>query len=139
MYEDPRDERTLLGLTAVAVLAAIAAALAWPAAPHDAQALAAEEAEFATPLPEAQWIATETPGEEMLVRRRSRAVEAAAARRAEEAELEALVRRSEDAVERTRRAAAKLEASSRALRPTLEDTLDTAPSGAGSAAPRPAH
>jgi hypothetical protein len=139
MYEDPRDERTLLGLTAVAVLAAICAALAWPAAPQDAQPLASEEAEFAALLPEAQWIATETPGEEMLVRRRSRSVEAAARRRAEEAELEALVRRSEDAIERTRRAAAKLEASARALRPTIEDALDAAPSGAGNAAAQPAH
>ena len=33
MNEDPRDDWTLLGLTAIAVLAALGAALAWRASP----------------------------------------------------------------------------------------------------------
>lgn len=120
MNEDPRDDWTLLSLTAIAVLAAICAALAWPAAPREP---APEDAGLLAATPEAQWIATETPGEEMLVRRRDRLKQlarSAAERRAEEAELDELVRRSEDSLARARSAASKLEASARALRPALE-------------------
>jgi hypothetical protein len=120
MNEDPRDDWTLLGLAAIAVLAALCIALALPAMPKDD----AFDAAPSTSAGEAQWLATEQPGEEMLSRR-ERALPAA--QRADEAELDALLERSEAAVARSRRAAAELEASLRALRPASRSGAPYAP------------
>jgi len=118
MNEDPRDDWTLLGMAAVAVLAALCVLLVYPAGSRDSASAAFDAA---TPADEAQWIKTEQPGEEMLSRRAQarQGDDPEARRRADEAELAALVRHSEAAVERSRRAAAELEASLRALRPAV--------------------
>ena len=119
MNEDPRDDWTLLGLAAVAVLAALCIVLLYPARTQDS---AFDPFDAVAQDDEAQWIQTEQPGEEILSRRAHVQQRDALNRRrqADEAELAALVRHSEAAVERSRRAAAELEASVRALRPAIE-------------------
>lgn len=117
MNEDPRDDTTLLGLAAVAVLAALCVVLAWPAGPPDS---AFDAFGGTANVGEAQWIQTGQPGEEMLSRRAQQHDALQRRRQADENELAALVRHSEQAVERSRRAAAELEASVRALRPAVE-------------------
>ena len=117
MNEDPRDDTTLLGLAAVAVLAALCVVLAYPAG---SQERVPDAFGGAATVDEAQWIQTEQPGEEMLSRRTLQRDALQRRRQADEDELAALVRHSEQAVERSRRAAAELEASVRALRPAVE-------------------
>jgi len=128
MNEDSRDDSTLLGLAAVAVLAALCIALAAPNAPRDAT----QEFSDATSADEAQWLRNEQPAEQLASRREQAKQRDTleARRRAEEAEVAALVKRSEAAVAHSRRAAAELEASVRALRPDF-DTRDAALGGAG--------
>jgi hypothetical protein len=126
MNEDPRDDWTLLGLAAVAVFAALCVVLAFPAGPKDSEF---DTFDTAANADEAQWIATEQPGEEILGRRghvRQRD-ELKRRRQADEAELAALVKHSEEAVKRSRRAAAELEASLRALRPAIDGAADAQP------------
>ena len=125
MNEDPRDDWTLLGLAAVAVLAALCVVFVYPAG--------AQDSEFAiggaAGAGEAQWIRTEQPGEEILSRRAQVQQRGGSEQRrqADEAELAALVKRSEAAMERSRRAAAELEASVRALRPAVEAAAEAQP------------
>jgi hypothetical protein len=116
MNEDPRDDWTLLGLAAVAVLAALCVVFVYPAGPQDSEFAPSGMTASAD---EAQWIQTGQPGEEILGRRAQlpQRDELKQRRQADEAELAALVKRSEAAVERSRRAAAELETSVRALRP----------------------
>jgi hypothetical protein len=119
MNEDPRDDWTLLGLAAVAVLAALCVVLVYPPGSQERES---DAFGATTNADEAQWIRTEQPGEEMLSRRGhvQQSDELARRRQADEDELAALVRHSEAAVERSRRAAAELEANLRALRPAVE-------------------
>jgi hypothetical protein len=119
MNEDPRDDWTLLGLAAVAVLAALCVVLVYPPGSQERES---DAFGATTNADEAQWIRTEQPGEEMLSRRAhlQQSDELARRRQADEDELAALVRHSEAAVERSRRAAAELEANLRALRPAVE-------------------
>jgi hypothetical protein len=128
MNEDSRDDSTLLGLAAVAVLAALCIALAAPNAPADAP----QQLSDATSADEAQWLRNEQPAEQLASRREQTKQRDTleARRRAEEAELAAMVKRSEAAVAHSRRAAAELEASVRALRPDF-DTRGAALAGAG--------
>ena len=117
MNDDPRDNRTLLGLAAVAVLAAACMAFAWPARSRDT---AFEAGIDPGSLDEAQWVETGQPGEQVFASPGHAAQRAALEQRrlAEEAELEALVLRSEQAVQRSRQAAAEVEARAQAAAPT---------------------
>jgi hypothetical protein len=126
MNEDPRDDWTLLGLAAVAVLAALCVVFVYPAGPQDSEFATSRTTASAD---EAQWIQTEQPGEEMLGRRAQlqQRDELKQRRQADEAELAALVKHSAAAVERSRRAAAELEASVRALRPAVEAAAEAQP------------
>lgn len=115
--DDLRDRWPMFGLAAIAVLAAIAAALAWPAAPHGAQPDPATTAA----LDESDWVRAESPGPLWPAPRRE---VSRTSRAAEEAHIDALVRRSQAATVRAHRAAAELEASLRALRPALDGSDD---------------
>lgn len=115
--DEPRDRWAPLGLAAIAVLAAIGAALAWPAAPHDG----ASDVATSAALDEADWVRAEAPGPLWPAPRRE---VTRTHRAAEEARVDALVRRSQAAAERTRRAATELESSARALRPALDGGED---------------